>query len=221
MKDINTIDPNKSIDYMVENAKILLQKSDLTKTEIDKIINRGKSSTINKAFSIYFKAKGIGQGSLDKNKSIANTNNALAPNAPYQPKFTINNMSPCPIDYTVFIKTELGGCTTVSDADYYTSDALLTAPVGETSYTNGFASFGNHTWYPNNETTQQLVEQGLTAYYDSVKYLVGTNCSNTSLSICSTPLINAQSCNGCSGGANFYIASINADMDEDNTSILF
>jgi len=128
-------------------------------------------------------------------------------------------MSPCPIDYTVFIKTELGGCSTVNNSSAYYTDGLLHASIGTTHYNNGFASFGNHTWFPNGETTQQLINQDLTAYYYSAKYLVGTDCSNTSIGFCGAAQGESytQICNGCDGGAMFYTASISGDYNANST----
>ncbi len=110
----------------------------------------------------------------------------------------------------------MGDCNHLGTT-YYTIDDLIQAPVGTTTYLNGFASFGNHTWYPTYESTQDLVNQGLTAYYYSVKYEVGTNCSNISIGLCGAAqgTSHTQQCQGCSGSASFYTATITPSVSID------
>lgn len=116
------------------------------------------------------------------------------------------------IEYHLFIGTEIGDCNS-SGPSYYPDNATLQAPVGTTTYTDGFASFDSLTWFPDGETTEQLAEQDLIAYYHSVKYLVGTNCANSSLGFCGAAQGTGytQECDGCAGGSTYYTTSFTAD----------
>lgn len=224
MENIDSISDSKIMAYLIKNSKELIRESNLSQQEKSKYLDHSTNEVINKAADLYFKAKGFDQINKTNEKITNNTKNSTSLNSSaFQPTFTVVNMTPCQVDYTVFIHTQIGGCVNNTGGAYYTSDDLLHVPAQTTlTFSDGFASFGNHTWYPNNETTQQLVDQGLTAYYDGAKFLVGTNCSNVSIGYCgASSNSSSQSCSGCGGGANFYTASfyntsgiINPDSSE-------
>lgn len=198
--------------YLEEISETFINNLELSDFQAQKYSNLKGNQLINKAATLYFELTNEGENRIIESQ-IYNSNNNTQSN--YQPSFTIINMSSCPIDYTLFIKTELGSCED-SVPEYYIDDGLLHASIGTTTYTDGFASFGAHTWFPNGETTQQIVNQGLNAYFHSVKYLVGTNCANTSIGFCNAAQGTSytQQCNGCSGGASFYTAAISGEMNE-------
>lgn len=205
LKNVQNIEQENISQYLVEASIELLQNSKLENVQIDKILNSDNSQIVQAAFQFHFKEMGV-SNTFESDKIEPE---AKAPEAPYQPKLTIINSTPCTVNVIQFMHTALGNC-----GFYYYPKNAIAASQGISTYSNGFASFPNNTWYNNlstsTVTTAFLVNQGFKGYYQAFKYLVGTICSNISIGFCGAAqgASYTQMCNGCNGGGNFYTSTL-------------
>lgn len=194
------------LSYLRHISENLIKASNVSLAKKAYLLELNNNAVIGYAANLYLAAQGMGKDTV-----ISSLQSTSSTAAAYQPTFTVINMTPCPVKYTLFIGTDLAGCASSNDV-FYPIDGFIHSPVGTTVYANGFASFVNQTWYPTYQTTQELVNQGLTAYYESIKYDLGNDCSSVSIatSCPNSPGISnsSQVCSGCNNNGTYTYTAV-------------